>query len=245
VKVTTLIADDEPFARAGLRAMLTAIDWIQVVGEAANGPAAIDAIDALRPDLVLLDIRMPGLLGTDVPQRTTHQPLVIFTTAFAQHAVTAFELGALDYLLKPFGPERLERALDRVRTAVGEPNGSQPVDRLRELLSAAPMSRLFVRLGPTIVPVAVAAISYFEADGDYVAAYANGARHLVHVSLNRIESRLDPARFTRIHRQHIVNLDHVVAFRRHGKGRMLAELRDGTRLEVSRARAHEVRERSS
>ena len=163
--VTVLIADDEPVARAGLRAMLAAVEWVTCIGEAANGPAAVDAINALRPELVFLDIEMPGLIGTEVMRRVTHHPHVIFTTAWAQHAAAAFELGALDYLLKPFGAERLE-------------------------------------------------------------------------------ARLDAPRSVRIHRTSIVSLNHVVAFRTVEKGRVVAELDDGTRLEVSRNKAKELRELS-
>jgi two-component system LytT family response regulator len=240
--VTVVIADDEPVARAGLRDMLGAASWLTVVGEAANGPAAIETINRLRPDLVFLDIQMPGLLGTEVLQQVTHQPFVVFTTAFAHHAATAFELGALDYLLKPFGPERLAKALERVRSALGE-SGASPaaLDRLREALGAGPMSRLFVRSGGGVVPVAVAGVAWFEASGDYVVAHSGKSRYMLHVPLSRLEARLDARRFVRIHRTHIVNLDHVVTFRPHGKGQLEAELKDGTRLVVSRDRAREIR----
>lgn len=242
MKATVLIADDEPIARAGLRDLLAAHDWLECVGEAANGPAAVAAIDALRPELVFLDVQMPGLLGTDVLRHVRHQPFVVFTTAYAEHAVAAFELGALDYLLKPFGPERLAAALERVRAALGEPSAAPPLDRLREALAQGPMSRLFVRRGGAIVPVAVAEVSWLEAQGDYVVAHSGGARHVLHLSLNRLEARLDPARFLRIHRAHIVNLDRVKVFRRHGKGRLVAELADGTELPVGRSRARGLRD---
>lgn len=240
MKVRTLIADDEPVARAGLRDMLAAVSWIECVGEAASGPATVEAVNTLKPELLFLDIQMPGLLGIDVLRRVDHQPHVVFTTAYGQHAVTAFELGALDYLLKPFGPERLEQALDRVRSALGEPS-ARPFDRLREALGQGPMTRLFVRSGGAIVPVAVSGVAWFEARGDYIAAYVGPSRHIIHLSLNRLEARLDPARFLRIHRGHIVNLDCVKAFRRMDKGRMEAELLDGTRLAVSRGRAQDLR----
>ncbi len=245
--VTVLIADDEPVARAGLRDMLGGIEWISIVGEAANGPAAVDAIDRLRPDLVFLDIQMPGILGTDVLRKTTHQPFVVFTTAFGQHAAAAFELGALDYLLKPFGAERLGKSLERIRAALGEPVAFSALDRLREALSSGPMTRLFVRTGQGITPVMVDGVSWFESSGDYVTAHTSaqsaGLRHryLLHLSLNRLETRLDPKRFSRIHRTHIVNMEHVVAFKRAGKGRLVAELRDGHQLPVSRERAKDLR----
>jgi len=241
VNVTTLIADDEPVARAGMRDMLAAFDWITVVGEASNGPAAVEAINQLKPELVFLDIQMPGLLGTDVLRRAEHQPYVVFTTAYAQHAVTAFELGALDYLLKPFGAARLAGAMERVRAALGESDAHPPIDRLVEALGNGPMSRLFVRSGGSLIPVAVDQIAWFEADGDYVVAHAGKARHMLHLSLNRLESRLDVRKFARIHRTHIVNLDQVKTFKRSAKGRLEAEMTDGTRLPVSRAKAQELR----
>lgn len=242
--VTVLIADDEPVARAGLRAMLASVDWVTCVGEAAHGPAAVDAINALRPELVFLDIEMPGLIGTEVMRRVTHQPHVIFTTAWAQHAAAAFELGALDYLLKPFGAERLALTLDRVRATIGESDSTPSLERYRESLRSGPISRLFVRSGRAIIPIAVDDVSWFEADGDYVAVHVGRARHLVHLSLSRLESRLDTSRFVRIHRTSIVNLDRVTAFRTVEKGRVVAELDDGTRLEVSRNKAKELRELS-
>lgn len=239
-RVPTLIVDDEPIARAGLRRMLGGIDWVDCVGEAANGPAALEAIAAQKPELVFLDIQMPGLSGIDVMRLLVPPPYVVFTTAHAEHAVSAFELGAIDYLLKPFGSERLQASLERVRAALGEPRGAL-LDRLGEALSRRPMSRLFVRTGRNIVPVAVSTIGWFEAVGDYVAAHAGATQHLLHLSLNRLEERLDPQLFARIHRTHIVNLDHVAAFRRQLTGHVVAELRDGTALAVSRAKAQELR----
>jgi two-component system LytT family response regulator len=239
-RISTLIVDDEPVARAGMRRMLDEVEWIECIGEAANGLAAIEAIDTLKPELVFLDVQMPGLLGTDVLRRLQHQPFVVFTTAYAQHAVTAFELGALDYLLKPFGEERLRATLDRIRAAVGEPRTSS-FDRFSEAMARAPMSRLFVRTGRNIVPLPVNDISWFEAVGDYIAAHVGETQHLLHLPLNQLEDRLDPRRFVRVHRTHIVNLDQVAAFRREASGHLVAELKDGTSLQVSRAKARDLR----
>jgi two-component system LytT family response regulator len=238
--LTAVIADDEPVARAGLRHMLAACDWLQCIGEAANGTEAIEVVDRLRPDILFLDIQMPGMPGTEVLRHIEHRPCVIFTTAYAEHAVTAFELGALDYLLKPFGAERLEAALERLRAAVGEP-APPPLDRLADAWGQGPISRLFVRNGRNIVPLAVSAVTHFEAVGDYVNVHA-GTAHLLHLPLARLEKRLDPKRFVRIHRAHIVNLDHVATFFRQLDGQVVARLRDGTELPVSRTRAKLIRE---
>jgi len=235
-RIATLIVDDEPIARAGLRAMLADYEWIASVGEAANGPAAVRAIETLKPELVFLDIQMPGLSGTDVLRQITHRPHVVFTTAHAQHAATAFELAALDYLVKPFGPSRLATALERVRAAFGEPGFSGSMDRVADALSNGPMSRLFVRSGRSIVPVAVETVLWFESFGDYVTAHTQQGRYVISVSLARLETRLDPARFARIHRTRIINLERTTAFRRTDAG-LVAELVDGTRLPVSRSRA--------
>jgi two-component system LytT family response regulator len=239
-RVTALIVDDEPVARAGLRDILAGITWLKVAGEASDGRAAVAAIEQLKPDMVFLDIEMPGLTGIDVLRKASHQPFVIFTTAYAQHAATAFELGAVDYVLKPFGSERISKALERVRTALGEPDTPPALDRLREALGTGPMSRLFVRTGNGVVPILVSDVSRFEAAGDYVTAYTRGTRHLLHLSLNKLESRLDTQKFIRIHRAHIVNLDHVIAFRRLARG-LVAELRSGEQVPVSRERAREIK----
>ena len=241
MNVSVLIADDEPVARAGLRDMLSDVAWLTIVGEVADGPSAVRAINTLRPELVFLDIHMPGMLGTEVLATVTHQPFVVFTTAFAQHAVAGFELGALDYLLKPFGRDRLAKSLERVRAALGEPNSLPALGRLGEALGRGPMSRLFVRSGGGVVPVAVQDVSWFESSGDYVLAHAGRSRYMLHLALSRLEDRLDATRFTRIHRTRIVNLDHVVAFRRMAGGVVVAELNDGTRLQVSRERAKALR----
>jgi two-component system, LytTR family, response regulator len=241
VKVTVLVVDDEPIARAGLKAMLSGFDWIDVVGEAADGQSAVQAIETLKPELVFLDVQMPGLLGTDVLRHIDHRPFVIFTTAYSQHAVTAFELGAVDYLMKPFGPARLAAAMERVRGAIGQPSSVDAIERLSGALGGGPITRLFVRVGNSIVPVPLDRVSWLEADGDYVVAHVGGSRHLLHLSLTSLVTRLDPRRFAQVHRAHVVTLDHVRAFKRDARGKLEAELNDGTRVPVSRPRAQELR----
>src|SRR5829696_4980905 len=241
MKVTALVVDDEPIARAGLRAMLSAFDWVEVIGEAGDGDAAIESIDRLRPELVFLDVQMPGMFGTEVLRRVEHQPFFIFTSAFSQHAVSAFELGAVDYLLKPFGPARLTAAMERIRAAIGEPVSVGAFERLSGALASGPISRLFVRTGGSLVPLLITEVMSFEADGDYVTAYTARGRHALTLSLTRLEERLDSKRFVRVHRAHIVNLDHVRAFKRDSRGNLEAELGNGQRVPVSRTRAQELR----
>lgn len=241
MKVRTFVVDDEPVARAGLRRMLLSFEWVEVIGEAGDGESAVAAIETLQPELVFLDVQMPRLLGTDVLRRIGRQPFIIFTTAFSEHAVSAFELGAVDYLLKPFGPDRLAAAMERIRGAIGEPAGTGAIERLTGALGSGPISRLFVRTGGNLVPLLVAQVMSFEADGDYVIAHTERTHHALHLSLGRLEERLDPTRFLRIHRAHIVNLDHVRSFKRDDRGNLEAELANGRRLAVSRSRAHEIR----
>jgi two-component system LytT family response regulator len=243
--VTALIVDDEPLARAKLREMLADEEWILCVGDAADGESAVRAIDQERPDLVFLDVEMPGFSGLQVLERCQHRPAVIFTTAFDRYAVAAFELEALDYLLKPFGRERFHAALRRVRHAIGQ-DETATIERARRALatSAEPLARIFVRDRGRIVPVAIADVHRFEAQDDYVEIVVGSRRHLVHLAMNDFERRLDPSRFVRVHRAHIVNLDHVAAFHRLGDSRLEVEMRDGTRIVASRERSKALRDRA-
>lgn len=243
--VRTLIVEDEPLARAKLREIVDGVPWVDCVGEADNGPRAVAMIDMLMPDLVLLDIEMPGCTGLAVLERIAHEPAVIFTTAYDRYAVSAFELEALDYLLKPFGSERCVRALDRARRVLGASMGEAPpvLERARRVLDGSgPLSRIFVRDRDRIVPIAVAEIERLEADDDYVAVYTKGRRFLVYLTLNDFERRLDPQRFLRVHRAHIVNLDAVKQLVPFDGSRMQVELRDGTKIIASRARSRDLRQ---
>ncbi|HXT18961.1 MAG TPA: LytTR family DNA-binding domain-containing protein [Gemmatimonadaceae bacterium] len=240
-----VVVEDEPIARDQLRDLLAGIDWIECVGEAADGKTAVAIIDALKPDLVFLDIEMPELSGLDVLRRIRHDPAIVFTTAYDTFAVAAFELEAIDYLLKPFGAERLNAALDRVRRAVrdvsDEPVGRRATEAFDQLAAGGPLTRIFARDRGRIIPIAVNDIERLEADDDYVAVHARGRRYLVYLGMNEFEARLDPRRFLRIHRSHIVNLDHVAAMEPFDGTRLQLEMRDGTRLVASRTRSKELR----
>ena len=240
--VRTIIVEDEPLARQQLREMLADVTWTVCVGEASTGAEAVRLIDEHEPDLVFLDIRMPELSGLDVLRRIRHQPAMIFTTAYDEHAVAAFELGALDYLLKPFGRERFLAAMDRALRALDFRSDAPPAERAQLALSAGEMlTRVFVRDRGRIVPIATADIERLEAEDDYVALHARGRRYLVYLPLSEFERRLDPERFLRVHRSHIVNLDHVSGFVPFDGARLQVEMRDGTRIMASRTRSRELR----
>jgi two-component system LytT family response regulator len=240
--VTCLIVDDEPLARARLRMLVRDTPWLTCVGEASTARAAIEAIDELGPDLVFLDIRMPGPSGLDVLQRVRHPPAVMFTTAYDQYAVTAFELGAVDYLLKPFGRDRFARALERARPLLRRDAGLEERRRADEMLGAGAISRLFVRDAGRILPVPAASIERIEASDDYVLVHARGRSYRLNVLLSALEARLDPRSFVRIHRSHIVNLDRVRALTPYDGSRYQVTLESGATIVSSRQRSRALRE---
>ena len=238
--VTALIVEDEPLARRRLRDLVRDVPWLECLGEAATGRAAIAAIDELQPDLVFLDVRLPGVSGIDVLSRVRHAPAVIFTTAFDQFAVTAFELAAIDYLVKPFGRERFTRALARARPLL-ERGAGAPVERAREAVADGPMPRLFVRDGGRIVPIRVAAIEWLQACDDFVVVHAGGRRFRLNLALADLERRLDPHLFVRVHRSHVVNLDHVASWTPYDGSRFQITLRSGATVTASRQRSRMLR----
>jgi two-component system, LytTR family, response regulator len=232
-RICVVIADDEPLARRTLRDYLAAVSWIGEIRECGDGLQAATLIDAWQPDLVFLDVVMPGLSGVEVLGRIKHTPHVVFTTAHDEYATTAFELGALDYVLKPFGEGRLLRVLNRARDALGTVDVA---DRARQLLvPSVPLTRVFVRDGTRIIGLDVSAIESIDADDDYSILWAAGRGHRVRVRLQDVEGRLDSARFVRVHRSHIVNLDFLMACEPYDAWRLEAVLRSGKRIVASRA----------
>jgi two-component system LytT family response regulator len=243
-RVTTLIADDEPLARRRLTELLADVPWIALIGEAADGIDAVRMIDRLTPDLIFLDVMMPGLTGLEVLNRITHRPTVVFTTAYDKFAVAAFEARALDYILKPFGRRRFADALERIRESVDADADTPSVERAREALAPnAPLTWLFVRERGRVTPVNVAHVSRFEGSDDYVTIHTGERRLLANLRMNDLESMLPPS-FLRIHRSHIVNLEMVETFRADDAGKYTVVMRDGVRLAVSRDRAKWLRERA-
>ena len=239
-----LIVDDERLARARLVRLLRRREDVEIAGVACDGDEAVQMIAELRPDLVFLDVQMPGLSGFDVLDAVSlgsngnRMPAVVFTTAFDQYALRAFEVHALDYLLKPFDEERLSASLDRATAMI---RGARAEPGLRPFLEQmAPPERFVVRTPGRIVFLPLAEVDWIEAAGNYVYVHAGRERHLIRGTLKAIESRF-AARFARIHRSAIVNLERVreLAPRAHGDCEVV--LRGGARLPVSRTFAARLR----
>ena len=221
-----LIVDDERLARAELRRLLAAHPEVQIVGEAANAVETIERIAALHPDLLLLDVQMPGASGFDLLQALDDPPAVIFTTAFDRYALQAFEVNALDYLQKPIQAARLAVALQRAAQRLPAPHA---------IASTAPR-QLFIKDGERCWFVDTGRIRVLESDGNYARVYFDAERPLLLRSLNQLEERLGPG-FARASRQHLVNLAHVRRVVAAGGGGLVLEMSDGAVVDVSRRRA--------
>ncbi len=239
-----LVVDDEPLARKELRRLLGAFPNVRVVGEAANVREAEAKVLEHSPDVVFLDIHMPGGTGLDLLERLEQAPLVVFTTAYDQHAVQAFEVNALDYLLKPVEAERLEVAITRVTRRLSEDSlsGGAPSEPTAD---AGSLSRLFVRDGARCWFVPLAEVRLLVSEGNFTELYWNDARPMLGRSLVQFEPRLDPRRFFRANRKAIVNLDFVEQVEVGLGGRIHLSLRGGPEVEVSRRQAKLFRSRTS
>lgn len=237
-----LIVDDERIAREGLRRLVAEEPDVDIVGEASDGAGAVRAIREHRPDVVMLDVRMPRGDGFQVLEalRETEVPAVVFVTAYDEHAVRAFEVNAVDYLLKPFTPERMRRALRRARRRISSGERTALDAGVRDLVGTplrpgSPASeRIVVRSRGRIRFVSAEDVSLVEAAGDYVTLHAGGRTHLVRSTLSDMEERLAPHGFVRIGRSHLVNADRTVELRPLGDGRYRIVLDDGSEAESSR-----------
>lgn len=236
-----LVVEDEVEARASLVELVKGSPALELVGTAGDGVEATAAIDRELPDLVFLDIRLPERDGLAALRLARHRPEVIFTTAYEAHALAAFELGAIDYLLKPFGAERFTRAVERLfARSPAEREQPDVAERLR-LGFEAPLERLFVRRGGTIVPIPVAEVLHFEAQAEYVRLHTERGRFLMRMTLRDLLARLDPRRFELVHRSHAVNLDHVVEMRAADDRRLELRLKDGSAVVASRSASERLR----
>jgi two-component system LytT family response regulator len=240
-KIRTLVVDDEPVARARLLSLLGEEPDIEVVGECASGPQAVSVIAETSPDLMFLDVQMPEMDGFELaralgPER---MPAVVFVTAFDQYALRAFEIHALDYLLKPFSAQRFKSALSHAREQLSQ---RQATTIGRQLLALLPdirrrepsVERLVVRSSGRVYFVRTSDIDWCEAAGNYVCLHVGEQSHLVRETMAHLESQLDSQRFVRIHRSTIVNVDRIQELRSSFNGEHVVLLRSGTRLTLSR-----------
>ena len=231
-----LIVDDEPLARRELRRLLAAHASIQIVGEAGNIDEARERIESLAPMIVFLDIQMPGGSGFDLLAQLDRVPRVIFTTAYDRYAVKAFDVNALDYLLKPIEPERLAAALDKLQAT--------PPAR-REANGDSWLEQLFVRDGPRCWFIPLREVSVFSAEGNYVRLQWGKERPLLARSLAALESKIDPMRFFRANRQQIINLEFIRGVDLGMGGQLHVQLDDGREIQISRRQARQFRQRTT
>ncbi|MEO6247276.1 MAG: LytTR family DNA-binding domain-containing protein [Sphingomicrobium sp.] len=238
-----LIADDEPLAAERLQLLLARCEGVELVGTASDGENAVRMAEALSPDLLLLDIAMPGLDGIEVARALAAgrpSPAVVFITAFDHFAVAAFEVAAVDYVMKPVDPTRLDRALERARAYLASRDEAQqalrPTSRYLEEFWASDMSGL--------VRIATRDIDHVSAERDYMRLHVGPRSWLIHHSMNALEKGLDPAMFIRLHRSALVRRDFVAGFSRNASGRWIARLGDGSEQPVGRLYSDSVREMS-
>jgi two-component system LytT family response regulator len=231
-----VVADDEDLARSLVREYLKDSLDVQIVGECKNGFEAVKAVSDLKPDLLLLDIQMPRLDGFEVLDLIGRETNVIFITAYDQYAIRAFDVHAVDYLLKPFSLERLLEAVDRAKKKIerGEPTAPATLSADARPPGTKP-DRILIRDGGDVHVIPMAKIDYVEAQDDYVCYRAEGKRYLKQQTLADVEVALDPTRFVRIHRSYILNVDRLAKLELYAKDSHAAILRDGTRLPVSRS----------
>ena len=230
------IVDDEDLARAVVREHLASIAGIEVVAECANGFEAVKAVSELRPDLLILDVQMPKLNGFEVLELVGRDVAVVFVTAYDQYALRAFEVHAVDYLLKPFSAERLAAAIDRVRERLGRGERGPSEDLAAAARPADEQTRrLLVRDGPRVHVIPVEKLDSAQAQDDYISLRCDGKDFLKEQTLAQLETALDPAKFVRIHRSFVLNIERLVRVDVDERGNRIAILLDGRRLPVSRA----------
>jgi two-component system LytT family response regulator len=234
-----LLVDDEPFIRKGLRNALSSVPDIEIVGECGSGKEAIQATASHRPDLVLLDVQMPDCTGLDVVREIGPQnmPAVIFVTAYDDYAVSAFELNAIDYILKPFEEPRLRESIERARKRIVHDTQTGLSERLQALLESQTRKwpdRIVVRNGERYEFVSVESIDWIESANNYVQLHCGPKQYLLGETMTSLEARLDPAKFARIHRGRIVNITRIVALHPLFSGTYALELQGGVRITTGR-----------
>jgi len=240
-----VIVDDEALARQLINEYLQEYPQISVIAECRSGRQAIKAINEGKPDVVFLDIRMPGMDGFEVIEHLDHAPRIVFCTAHTDFALKAFEVNAVDYLLKPYDRKRFARAIQKVLE--GHRSETDEFDRLVKVLQEvrspnAKFESVFVRSGKRITAVRTADILWIEANGDYCDLHTDNASYLSNLSLSALESRLDPVKFTRVHRSFIVSTAAITHLTSDGEGGYVALLRNGARVRVSRTYGAKIKQ---
>lgn len=237
----TIVIDDERLAREELKSILTGFTQIEVIGEARNGEEGIELITELEPDLIFLDVSMPGMTGFEMLKKLDQIPRVIFVTAYDEFALKAFDVNALDYILKPLDPKRLTETLEKLKNSDDEEFESKaPIEDLDRKLGLD--DKVFIKDGEKCYFVKLSEVRMFESDGNYVKVYFDKNRPLILRSLNSFEERLDPSSFFRANRKFIINLEWVTGIENWFNGGLQVELRTGDKIEVSRRQAIRFRE---
>jgi two-component system, LytTR family, response regulator len=249
-KTRVIIADDEPLARARLRMLLAEEPWVDVIAECSDGPSTITAIEKFRPELVFLDVQMPGGSGFDVIESigAGRMPFVIFVTAFDRYALRAFDVHALDYLLKPFDRDRFRDALTRARERIERSSNGDLERRLLAIVNdlkpaAQPMERFVIKSGGRVFFLRAEDIEWIEAAGNYVKLHVGAETHVFRETMNSLEARLNPSVFFRIHRSHIVNIERVRELQPWFNGEYVVFLTSGARLTLSRGYREKLQDR--
>ena len=241
--VSALIVEDEPLSRRNLRDYMALVPWLNCVGEAVSGRDALAMIDRLQPDLVFLDIHLPEMSGLQVAAQMRWRPFIVFTTAYDQYAVTAFELEAVDYLLKPFSGARFVKTMERIRGRILQGEARRELHARLPNLSGAEAypRRIFVRRGRHILPLATEEVIYFKAAENYVEVHGGGGVFLVHITMGDLETRLDPAQFIRIHRSYTVNMRWIQGMEAHDERRLAVRLPGNQTIVASRSGSQKLR----
>jgi len=240
--IRTLIVDDEPLARDRIKRFLAGEPDLELVGEAADGREAVAAVLALKPDLIFLDIQIPELDGFGVLQAVgiEHLPAVIFVTAYDRYALQAFDVNALDYLLKPYNRERFRKAVERARAQLSHAPTGALNERLLSLLEnfktePRPLERLMIKAAGRVFFLRTEEIDWIEAEGNYLRLHVGSDAHLLRETMNRLASKLDPDKFLRIHRSTLVNIERIKELQPLFSGDHVVILRDGRQLTLSRS----------
>ncbi|HYE73252.1 MAG TPA: LytTR family DNA-binding domain-containing protein [Blastocatellia bacterium] len=240
--IRTLIVDDEPLGRTVIREMLRGDAEIELIGECANGREAIEIISQQSPDLIFLDVQMPMMDGFELLKAiaSSHLPMIIFVTAYDQYAVKAFDVHAIDYLLKPFDRERFSKALQRAKTTLKQAQTTEVNERILSLLEEQKvkttyLERLVIKTNGRVLFLRTDEIDWIEAEGNYVSLHVKKDSYLLRETISGLEAQLDPQKFSRIHRSQIVNLDRIKELHPWSHGEYRVILKDGTQLTLSRS----------